>query len=226
MRWLHADIRAVFFDAVGTLIFPKPSAPEVYAEVAAKYGLNLTAADVRTRFVAAYRAEEAIDAATGWATSERREHERWHRIVTETLHGMTDPDACFGELFAHFATPSAWAVNPDAATVLTELVRRGLVVGLGSNYDARLWPVLDGFPELRPLRERVVVSATVGYRKPAREFFAEVCRVAGCEPVAVLFVGDDVENDYDGAESAGLVPLLLGTERERRITALGELLRC
>src|SRR5215213_1817246 len=150
MRWVHDGVRAVFFDAVGTLIFPRPSAPVVYAGVAMRYGLDLNAGDVRNRFVAAYRAEEAIDSATGWATSERREQERWHRIVTETLRGVTDPDACFRELFDHFAKPSAWAVNPDATDVLDALNRRGIVVGMGSNYDARLWPVLDGFPELRP----------------------------------------------------------------------------
>jgi putative hydrolase of the HAD superfamily len=222
--WVHSGIRAVFFDAVGTLLFPRPSAPVVYAGVALKYGLDLSPADVRDRFIAAYRAEEAIDSATGWATSEQREHDRWHRIVTETLRGVADPDACFRELFDHFAMPSAWGVNPDSSTVLKHLTDRGIVVGLGSNYDARLWPVLDGFPELRPLRDRVVVSASTGYRKPAREFFAEVCRVAGCEPAAVLFVGDDMENDYDGAANAGLEPLLLGgTNRPRRIASLREL---
>jgi putative hydrolase of the HAD superfamily len=51
-----------------------------------------------------------------------------------------------------------------------------------------------------------------------------VSRVAGCEPSAMLFVGDDIENDYDGALNAGLQPLLLGAvARARRITTLREL---
>ena len=66
---------------------------------------------------------------------------------------------------------------PEPATpaaVLDQLLTRGIRVGIGSNYDARLRSVLDGFPELAPLRERVVISAAVGYRKPALEFFREV----------------------------------------------------
>ena len=221
MQWVHDGIRAVFFDAVGTLIFPTPGALDVYRAVALRRGFALTPDEVRERFLKAYLAEEAADRAANWVTSEKREHARWHRIVTETLLGVPDPEDCFRELFDHFARPSAWSLNPDAPSVLQSLSERGIVVGMGSNYDARLWSVLDGFPELDVLRPRIVVSASVGYRKPAREFFAEVGRVAGCGPRAILFVGDDAENDYDGSLAAGLEPLLLSsTERERHIAAV------
>ena len=224
MRWVHDGIRAVFFDAVGTLIFPTPGALDVYRAVALRRGLSLTAAEARERFLKAYRAEEAADRTANWVTSEPRERARWHRVVTETLLGVPDPEDGFRELFDHFARPSAWSQNPDASAVLTSLRDRGIVVGMGSNYDARLWSVLDGFRELDVLRPRVVVSANVGYRKPARQFFAEVSRIAGCEPSAILFVGDDAEDDYDGSVAAGLEPLLLGSaDRERHIASLAEL---
>lgn len=221
--------RAVFFDAVGTVLFPQPTAPKVYAEVAARAGLYLSPEAVRARFVEAYRIQEAADRVTGWATSEDRERARWHTIVTATLFGVPDPEACFRELYEHFAKPAAWRVDESATAVVNELTRRGLAVGLGSNCDARLWSVLDGFPELNPLRERAVVSAAVGFRKPAGAFFAEVTRAAGCAPSEVLFVGDDIDNDYLGATAAGLHALLLDTSHEspalvNRITRLSELL--
>lgn len=206
---LPPNTRAVFFDAVGTLLFPNPSALVVYADVARAMGLELAPAEVRTRFLTAYRNQEAADRLAGWVTSEERERERWRVIVCETLHGVADPDACFLELYEHFSKPAAWQVCPHAEGVLSRLSERGLIVGMGSNYDARLWSVLDGFPELAPLRERTVVSAAVGYRKPAGEFFREVARVAGCEPGQIAFVGDDFDNDYNGAIAAGLNAILL-----------------
>lgn len=226
---VRSDTRAVCFDAVGTLLFPSPPAVTVYAEVARRAGLDLPPAEVRTRFLTAYRAEEAADRATGWVTSEMRERNRWYRIVTSTLREVPDPDACFRELFEHYARPAAWAVNPDAADVLATLRDRGFVVGMGSNYDSRLLSVLEGFPELAALRDRVVVSAAVGFRKPAAEFFREVVRSAGCEPEQVLFVGDDVGNDFEGATAAGLRAVLLdsgGRHRDVRpaIGGLRELL--
>jgi putative hydrolase of the HAD superfamily len=159
--------------------------------------------------VEAYKTQELIDKAAGWVTSEERERDRWRVIVTTTLRGVPNPDACYCELFEHFSKASAWRIAPEAALALTGLLERGIRVGLGSNYDARLWPVLDGFPELDPLRERAVVSASVGFRKPAREFFREVLRVANCEAAQVLFVGDDIENDYTGATTAGLKAILV-----------------
>ena len=208
------ELRAVFFDAVGTLLFPNPAAYVVYAGVARRAGFPLEPSTVRERFVEAYRTQELIDMQAGWITSEERECDRWRAIVAATLRGVPDAEACFRELFEHFAKPDAWRVAPDAAQVLGMLLERGLSVGVGSNYDSRLVSVLDGLPELAPLCDRVVVSAAVGYRKPAQEFFREVVRVADCQAQQVLFVGDDIENDYTGATAAGLNAVLLD-DRDR-----------
>lgn len=201
--------RAVFFDAVGTLLHPDPPAPAAYAAAARRHGVDLPAGVLADRFRRAFHAEELLDRDAGWATDEGRELARWRRVVAATLPELADPEPCFRELWAYFATPAAWRADPAAAAVLGDLTGRGLAVGLGSNYDARVWPVLDGFPELAPLRGRAVVSAAVGARKPAAAFFAAVVRAAGCEPAEVLFVGDDLDNDFRGATAAGLRAVLV-----------------
>jgi putative hydrolase of the HAD superfamily len=223
-------VRAVFFDAVGTLLLPDPPAPAAYAEVAARHGLALTPAEARARFLAAYRAEEEADVAAGWVTGEARERERWRRIVAATLAGASDPEACYRLLFDHFARPSAWKLAPGAAEALAALEARGLLLGLGSNYDDRLWPVLAGFPELGFARERVLISADVGVRKPGAEFFRRCAAAVGCGVPEVLFVGDDLGNDYGGATAAGMPALLLDPpgrhpEVPHRIAGLAELTR-
>jgi putative hydrolase of the HAD superfamily len=223
-------VRAVFFDAIGTLLFPQPSAIEVYGSVAARRGLQLSSGEIRSRFIAAYQTEETADKSANWITSEAREESRWQQIVGATLKGVADPDACFREHFDHFARPDAWSVNADAAFVLARLRERGLVLGIGSNYDSRLLSVLDGIPVLSPLRDRVAISAAIGLRKPARGFFREIVRRAGCEPGEVLFVGDDYGNDYQGAINAGLKAILLDPakrhpEAKWRIDRLRDLLQ-
>lgn len=214
-----AGVRAVFFDAVGTLLFPEPPAAEIYARVAARHGLAISVHEVRARFLDAFRAEEEADRAAGWVTSEEREVQRWRRIVADSLAGVRDFEACFDELFHHFACPDAWRLDPQTASVLDQLRVRGLQVGIGSNYDARLLSVVDGIPSLAPLRDRVVFSARVGCRKPSLRFFREVIRVAGSEPGEILFVGDDVENDFEGAKRAGLKAVLLAPRAENQKVA-------
>jgi putative hydrolase of the HAD superfamily len=222
-------IRAIFFDAVGTLLFPDPPAGVIYVSAAARRGLDIDSATIRTRFLAAHRAEEDVDRAAGWVTSEAREVMRWRRIVGECLIEVPDREACFQELFGHFASPAAWRVDAGLPHVLTTLRSKGIQLGIGSNYDGRLRSVLDGLPELALLRERAVISAEVGHRKPATEFFRAVTRAAGCEPGAILFVGDDFENDYEGARMSGLKSVLFGPRNANRglrdiITDLGQLL--
>ncbi len=229
LAFIHAGVRAVFFDAVGTLLFPAEPPADTYAAIARRQGVTLDPALVLKRFVTAFRAEEDADRVTGWVTSEPRERERWRRIVAASLPELPDPARGFAELFDHFGRPDAWSVNPDAGVVFAALAGRGAAVGIGSNLDARLVAVVAGHRELELVAGRVVVSAAVGHRKPSSRFFAEVARVAGCPAKEIAFVGDDWENDYDGAAAAGLVSVLFDPAGRRpgagrRIARLRDLL--
>lgn len=225
---IDAEIRAAFFDAVGTLLFPRAPVARTYAEHARRYGVDLTEDQVRQAFRAAFARQERFDLAAGWRTDEARERTRWRAIVADVLPGA-DGDACFAGLWDWFADPPAWAVHPEAGELLHELSRRGLAVGIGSNFDARLLPLVDHFPELAPVRGRCVISSLVGWRKPAAEFFAAMVATVGCEPAQVLYVGDDLRNDYQGAAAAGLRAVLLDPAAEPaaadRIRTLRDLTR-
>lgn len=204
---LPPGVRAVFFDAVGTLIYPDPPAPVVYAAAGRARGSRLGVADIAARFRAAFRREEEDDLRDGRRTSEEREARRWRHIVAAVLDDVADPEGCFHELFAHFARPEAWRCVAGAAEVLGGLSRRGYALGLASNYDRRLRTVAAGLPELRPV-QHLVISSEVGWRKPAGEFFAALGRAAGLPPDGIALVGDDLGNDYEGARAAGLLPVL------------------
>lgn len=226
MNDLLDGVRAVFFDAVGTVLHPEPGAPAVYAAAAERFGLTADPAVILARFREAYLREEAADRAAGWLTSEGREVERWRAIVAESLPGS--PAACFDDLYGHFAGPAAWRVPADAPPLFAALAARGLTLGLASNYDSRLEAVLAGRPELAPLAGRVVVSSRVGVRKPGAGFFAAVASAAGCRPDEILLVGDDLDNDFRGATAFGMRAVLLDprgryADVTPRIAALAEL---
>jgi putative hydrolase of the HAD superfamily len=223
-----AGVRAVAFDAVGTLIRPDPPAPVVYAEVGSGYGSRYGPESIAARFADAFRLEEERDRAAGWRTSEARERQRWRAIVAHVLDDVDEPDACFRELLAHFARPAAWRCDPEAHGVLEALAVRGYRPAVASNYDGRLRKVTAGLSELRAVGD-VIVSADLGWRKPAREFFSGFCGVLGLSPPEVLHVGDDRANDYGGASAAGLRAVLLDPDARAgpgvvRVRRLGELL--
>lgn len=199
-------VRAVFFDAVGTLIHPAEPPARTYAAAAARHGVVLDETEIHRRMGAAFRAEEERDRAAGWITSEGREMERWRNIVSACL----GDDRCFPELWDHYAKPGAWTVDPDAAEILEGLRDRGLTLGLASNLDGRLLHVVNGHGVLAQLQPRIVVSSQVGYRKPSGYFFAELMgTLSNILSDTVVYVGDDLENDYRGACAMAMRAVLL-----------------
>ncbi len=221
-------VRAVFFDAVGTLLLPAEPVAATYRKIASHHGLDLDEITIRDRLIAAFERQERVDHAAMWRTNEAREIQRWQSIVSETLAQADNPLACFEELWAWYSDAKAWTANPETAEILGVLHQRGFTLGMASNFDARLNGIIGQMNEFALVRDRCVVSSLVTWRKPSAEFFAEVARVAGQEPEQVLFVGDDRRNDLEGAIASGFRGLLLdsqmkeekGADRIRRLQEL------
>ena len=213
---LLSGVRAVVFDAVGTLILPDPSASVTYALVGRKFGSQLTPEAITLRFLEAFAREEEVDRQRGWRTSEVREQERWRQIVGRVLDDVSDPESCFRELFDHFSRPAAWRCDPEAAPLLAALKNGGFSLGLASNYDRRLRSVAAGLSPLN-LFQHLIISSEVGWRKPAPEFFAALCRRLDLPAEKILYVGDDLLNDYEGARAAGLQAVLFDPQEKQRV---------
>src|SRR5213080_593276 len=127
---LPSGIRAIVFDAVGTLIHPDPPAAIVYANAGKRFGSRHDAETVKNRFLRAFQEEEQTDRRHGWRTAEAREIERGRRIVAKVLDDVSDQEDCFQNLFEHFSRPDAWRCEPDVGKVLTELSARGFILGM------------------------------------------------------------------------------------------------
>ena len=224
---IPAGVRAIFFDAVGTLLHPEPTASAAYATIGRRFGSKLDEAAIARRFSVAFHRQEEKDRAAGWRTSEVREVQRWRQIVGEVLHDTADPEACFQALFTHFARGDSWRIDPDAGQVLAGLSARSYTLGVASNYDHRLRKIVAALPEFAHFAH-LAISAELGWRKPSPEFFSAVTAQAGLDAEQILLVGDDLKNDYQGASAAGLHAVLLDPECRfpalNRIRGLGNLL--
>ena len=202
-------IQAVTFDIGGTLIEPWPSVGHVYAEVAAGHGIaNLSHRELQRRFATAFRRRaRSIHSAAEWA-----------EIVDETFVGLVDEPPSktfFPELYERFAQPSAWRIYADVGPTLTALAGRGLKLGVISNWDERLRPLLNALGLARSF-ETIVVSCEVGSSKPTPAIFQKSAEQLGVAPHTILHVGDSFEMDLQGARTAGFSALQI----ERRAKPL------
>ena len=213
----RSSIQAVTFDVGGTLIGVWPSVGHVYAEVAARHGIKgLSAASLNRRFTAAWRA----------ATDFSHSRADWAALVDATFRGLTDrppSQTFFGELYTRFASPYAWRIYEDVIPTLDALAARGLRLGIISNWDERLRPLLARL-KLAGYFETIIVSREVGSPKPSRRIFEQAIRKLGLPPDAVLHVGDSLAMDVRGARAAGLRAVLVhrtgGVGRAGRIKSL------
>jgi putative hydrolase of the HAD superfamily len=202
-------VRAVFLDALGTLVELEPPWPHLAAELG-------IAQDERVR--AAFRAEMAY----------YREHAQEGRDPA-SLQGLRERCAALlsKELAREVAVEALmrsirFRAFDDAAPALTELRASGARLVCVSNWDYALPDVLERVG-LRPLLDGVVTSAAVGARKPDPRIFREALEVAGCDAGEALHVGDSSEEDVAGASAAGIRALLLDRSGGGDIASLSEL---
>ena len=203
LSYLPPTVRAVLFDAVGTLVHPEPSVAMTYRRVGSRLGSSLPVGEVDARFRSAFARQEQLDRQShGLRTDEERERKRWRAIVAEVLSEVDDQGQAFDTLWDHFGRAEHWRVDPDAATVWAQLTARGLMLGLASNFDRRLEQICR---DLKPLdtTAHVFSSSSVGWRKPSIEFFRAIEARLNLAPDQLLLVGDDWENDYCAAQAAG-----------------------
>jgi putative hydrolase of the HAD superfamily len=214
-------VSAVTFDVGGTLIEPWPSVGHIYAEVAGRHGWpNLSIEALNRGFATAWRALRNFN----YTKPE------WRSLVDATFHGQIDGTlsrAFFSELYEHFAEGDAWRIFDDVVPTLQRLKNRGVKLGVISNWDRRLGPLLRTL-KLDEFFDVVVVSCHAGACKPSRRIFEQAVRRLRVPAKRVLHVGDSPELDRDAARAAGMQALLLGRDshggRRRVITSLRELL--
>jgi putative hydrolase of the HAD superfamily len=200
----HVD--GIVFDAVGTIIIPRQDVARVYADAGFRFGIAADPDALRLRFRRAFQQEEAVDEQHGWAVDEARERARWQAIVQTALPGA--PEQCFEYLFDYYATPEAWQVVPGAVELLESLTARGLLLGLASNFDARLERIAAALPGLQAVARRLVISSRVGVRKPHPKFFQAAADRLGAAASRLAYLGDDPRNDFFGAQQAGWLAIL------------------
>lgn len=203
-------IRAVLFDAAGTLIHLREPVGETYARFAGAHGMALPAAALQSAFPRALRAMPPM-VFPGLDPGQTRERERaWWRAVVRAVFEAAgagalgaDFDRCFARLFAHFAGPGAWRSAAGAVELLAALRARGLRTGVVSNFDHRLPALLEALA-LAPQLEVIVLPGEAGAAKPDRRIFAYALTRLGIDAGEAVYVGDDAQDDVLGSEGAGL----------------------
>ena len=210
-------IEAVFFDAAGTLIAVNGSVGGIYARLAQAHGKTVAVADLEAGFGRAFAAAPPM-AFPGARAGEipALEKKWWRELVLQVFSplGLFPAfGAYFDELYDFFAQPRAWRLYPDTRPALEALHARGVRLGVISNFDSRLFGLLDGLGIAR-FFDPTVISTRAGAAKPDTAIFSHALAHHGLAPEHAVHVGDSYEMDVLGAQAAGLQPVLIDRRAE------------
>lgn len=212
---LHG-IKAVFFDAGGTLLYPYPSVGEVYARVAREHGVQSRPDFLNQIFHEVWDQKDGLSMAA--FADEKSEKNWWRKIVFEVFERVgqfNDFEVFFDDLYHRFASPETWRLFDETCAVLELCKSRGMVVGMISNWDRRLLQLCDAF-EITGYFDFMLISALFGKAKPHRDIFEEAIRRSGFAPEECLHVGDSLEDDVQGALSSGAHAIWLNRHARKK----------
>ena len=215
-------IKAIFFDAVGTLFYLSKSVGYHYALVGTEIGLTLDEKRLERAFSSAWKQMPARCAIEGPRQNDDKDW--WRELVKRVLDecapslGELDRDNFFEIAYEHFAEAGVWELYPDVLGMLQELEPRFQLAVL-SNFDGRLRMILEQLG-ISKLFKHVFVSSEIGAEKPDPEIFQRALNLIHLSADQVLHVGDDPDRDWKAARAAGLSVF----ELDRKKNSLRDLL--
>jgi putative hydrolase of the HAD superfamily len=205
-------IKAVFFDAAGTLFRVRGTVGEIYWRVAQPYGLQATSEAIEQAFQEQFANAPALAFAKKTPEEvlamERRWWEKLMRLVFQEIGMFPRFNDYFNEVYEVFKSTEAWELYPETLEVLGKLKSEGRYIGVISNFDSRIHDVCRVL-KISPHLDSITISSQTGWAKPSPEIFAHALKSNGFDTTQAVFVGDEVEDDVQGALAAGLKPIYL-----------------
>ncbi len=216
-------IRAIFFDAAGTLFYLTKTVGDHYAYVGREIGLDLDAQQLDRAFHSAWRQMPRRPAIDG--PRENDDKGWWHELVDRVFDQVApsvsklDRDNFFEIAYDHFAEAGVWNLYPEVLDVLKQL-RERFQLAVISNFDERLRLILQNLG-ISKYFAHLFISSELGADKPDSEIFRRALKLIHLNADEVLHVGDDPERDWKAAKQPGLLVF----ELDRPKNSLRDLLK-
>ncbi|WP_322879165.1 HAD-IA family hydrolase [Pseudocalidococcus azoricus] len=201
---------AIFLDAVGTLFGIRGNVGEIYGNFAAQAGVIVDSTQLDQAFMISFSQAPKLNSSLAMGEElVALERAWWESVAAKSfaavgaLGEFPNFSAFFQTLFDHFALADPWYVYEDVQQVLASWQQMGIRLGVLSNFDSRLYPVLEAL-KLADFFDSVTISTHVGAAKPDPDIFKIALEHYDLEPIQAWHIGDSWSEDVVGAERAGL----------------------
>ena len=204
--------KAVFFDLYQTLVGYTPPREEWESQMLDGLGIKAPPKAFARAFIAA---DEYFYTENAKKPMSKRQPEevavvyfKHQSIVLKEGGIQPAPDLVRSMLARWRDTKLKQTLFDDVLPSLADLKSRGLTLGVISNVDKDIAPLLDELG-LSPFFTIAVTSQETGFTKPHPEIFLEALRRAELPAETAIFIGDQYQIDVLGAAAVGMKGVLL-----------------
>lgn len=205
-------IKAVFFDLYNTLVGFDPPREETQAKILKELGVEVTPQSLLRPIMAAdeFISQECARYPLGKRSKEETVelYTGYQGTILKEVGIEASWELITGILKKWLKADYKMVLFDDVVPTLTQLKERGLILGLISNVDRDITPLYQGLG-LADWLTVAVTSQDVGFNKPDPQIFRAALRKAKLRPIEALYVGDQHQIDVAGANSAGMLGILL-----------------
>lgn len=204
---------------------------EVFQRILTSLGICKSLDDVKKAFLNAENEAKELNLFSSFGKMKREEYWlQWDALVLKHLGIVENAELAkiVQSKWEHFVDATLY---PEVRGVLSALKTRGVKIGLISNvYEEGIHECLQQAGLGSAAFDVVVGVDAIGEMKPHPAVFKYALCKLNVQPEETIFVGDDVEVDYKGAENVGIHALLINrTEKKvlsdpKTITDLREIL--
>jgi HAD superfamily hydrolase (TIGR01509 family) len=193
------QVKAVLFDLGGTLI-KTTEIPHVMKKILTHCGIDRSLEDVSRAWKKAEKGLNFRDLTKlldeFWV--------QWNMRILSNLQVKSNTRELAVFIATHWWDYCNVTLYPDAKRILPLLKERGLKIGLVSN--GLQSDVNEILPKvgLQGFFDTVVVIGTLRKMKPDVEVFHHALEELKIAPSEAIFIGDEIEADYRGAQTSGL----------------------
>ncbi len=212
-------IKAVLFDVGDTLNKVDVTHPgEIFQRILISLGISKSLDEIKIAFSNAEKEAEDINLLTSFGKIKREEYwHKWDSLVLKHL-GIAENVELAKTVQSKWFDFVDFTLYPEVKDVLMELQQRGLKLGLISTaYEEEIHFILERAGLEKTTFNTIVGVDTAQNMKPHPDVFRYALKRLKVRPEEAIFVGDDVEADYKGAENAGIHALLIDrTEKQKQ----------
>ncbi len=198
-------LKVILLDAEGTFLRFKPTLGKIYANLWKEYGIKIeeeyTAQRMRQTFKRVFKSALGNSKLNGEICKRA-----WKEVFWEVFYEYKKfPffEEIFEKAYSFFASPECVEVVSDFWSFSEEAKSLGFKLGVISNWDGRLYSILEGHNLLNKF-DAIFLGCEVGYLKPHKEIFNQALKFFQIAPKEAFMIGDTWEDDIEPAIELGM----------------------